>query len=366
MLPCPLTRRLRRLLIGATLLFSGPAMADTAQTLADRLLTQTRSPAVGVALFAGGTTDIAVAGERARGSGVPVEIGDPWHLGSNGKALTALLVARLTELGRIGRDDTLGETLGPVLPDLHPGYATVTYDQLLAHRAGIRANPGLRELFRYSGARDTPTRDRREIIARLLAKPPASAPGETFRYSNAGYMTAGLMLETATGQSWRDLMQAHVFAPMGLDSAGFGAPGSDGAFDAPRGHKSGVMALFRVRPVPPGPSADNIEAMGPAGRIHLSLADHMAVLRAHLTRDTEVLSAQGWNRLHIPGPGADYVGGWLIRDGVHLHNGSNTMWFNTAAMDLETGRAIILAFNAATPKVQKLSQDSAMGWLGAQ
>jgi len=345
---------------------TGPVHAQTAGSLAESLLAETGSPGVGVALYDGQVTDIAVAGERAKGSGVAVAPDDKWHMGSNGKALTALLIARLTEQGRIGRDDTLGATLGPVLPELHTGYADVTYDQLLAHRAGIRANPGLRDLLAYAGDRTDPALDRREIVAKLLRQPPRSAPGTQFLYSNAGYMTAGVMLEDATGRTWRALMQDEVFTPMGLGSAGFGAPGTPEAVDQPRGHKRGLMGLLPLRPVPPGPGADNIAALGPAGTMHMSLDDHMRVLRAHLARNTDVLSSDGWNRLHVPAPGVDYVGGWLIHAGIHLHNGSNTMWFNTAAMDLNSGRAIIIAFNAATPKVRALSQETALRWLDAQ
>ena len=53
-----------------------------------------------------------------------------------------------------------------------------------------------------------------------------------------------------------------------------------------------------LRAVPPGPRADNIPALGPAGRVHLSAGDMLTYLRAHLVGDPGYLSAESWARLH--------------------------------------------------------------------
>jgi len=41
----------------------------------------------------------AAHGERKKGSGVPIELGDRWHLGSITKSITATMIARLIESG---------------------------------------------------------------------------------------------------------------------------------------------------------------------------------------------------------------------------------------------------------------------------
>ena len=48
-----------------------------------------------VTVSADGIEDRAVTGVRAKGSEAAIELDDPWHLGSNGKAMTAVLAAVL-------------------------------------------------------------------------------------------------------------------------------------------------------------------------------------------------------------------------------------------------------------------------------
>jgi CubicO group peptidase (beta-lactamase class C family) len=51
----------------------------------------------------------AADGERKRGSGVPIELGDRWHLGSITKSITTTMIARLVESGQMKWTDTVGE-----------------------------------------------------------------------------------------------------------------------------------------------------------------------------------------------------------------------------------------------------------------
>ena len=53
----------------------------------------------------------AADGERKKGSGVPLEIGDRWHLGGITKSITATMIARLIESGQMKWTDTVGEML---------------------------------------------------------------------------------------------------------------------------------------------------------------------------------------------------------------------------------------------------------------
>ncbi len=51
----------------------------------------------------------AADGERKKGSGVPLEISDRWHLGGITKSITATMIARLVESGQMHWSDTIGE-----------------------------------------------------------------------------------------------------------------------------------------------------------------------------------------------------------------------------------------------------------------
>lgn len=50
--------------------------------------------------------------------------------------------------------------------------------------------------------------------------PFSSSPG----YSNVGYALLGLVLESATGESFDDLVRKHILDPMGLNSTSFSGP----------------------------------------------------------------------------------------------------------------------------------------------
>jgi D-alanyl-D-alanine carboxypeptidase len=96
----------------------------------------------------------------------------------------------------------------------------------------------------------------------------------------------------------------------------------------------------------PGPKADNIPALGPAGRVHIDLADMMRFLAAQAARDTAFLSRESWLLLHGPAGGGDYAMGWRVSERGHLaHNGSNTMWFARMQIDPATGNAVFLVVN---------------------
>ena len=88
-------------------------------------------------------------------------------------------------------------------------------------------------------------------------------PAAAHVYSNFNYVVAAHMLERRYDDSWEGLITARVFAPIGMETAGFGAPNTSQGVDAPWGHDP--------EPVPFGPLADNPPALGPAGTVHASL-----------------------------------------------------------------------------------------------
>ena len=59
-----------------------------------------------------------VVGTRKRGTEIAATLNDQWHLGSDTKAMTATLVAKLVEKGRLKWESTVAE----VFPDLAAGF----------------------------------------------------------------------------------------------------------------------------------------------------------------------------------------------------------------------------------------------------
>src|SRR5690348_5098127 len=151
---------------------------------------------------------IGVAGVRTRGKADKIAIGDRFHLGSDTKAMTAMLCGILVDEGKLRWGQTLGETFPELKKTMNPQYQAVTLEQLLTHRGGapgeLEKDPLWLRLWQYTG---TPTGARRLLLEGVTAKPPEAAPGTTFIYSNAGVSIAGHMAEKVTGKSWEDLMR---------------------------------------------------------------------------------------------------------------------------------------------------------------
>lgn len=276
----------------------------------------------------------AVAGMRRAGATDDVAEDDPWHIGSLTKSFTATLAARLVEAGAIGWDSTAGAVLGAAYPEMHAAWRDMPLEAFLRHGSGMSANLGRLATIRLGQG------PRTQYVASVLGDAPEGARGG-FLYSNAGYVVAGAMLEQAGGAPWEALVAREVFEPLGLTSAGFGPP--EGA--APQGHRTALIGGLRA--VPPGPRADNIPALGPAGRVHLSGGDMLRYLRAHLVADPDFLAPESWARLHAAeGPG-DYAMGWVDVDGTLRHSGSNTMWYAQMRLYPQDGVAVFVAVNSA-------------------
>jgi CubicO group peptidase (beta-lactamase class C family) len=312
-----------------------------------------RVPGMAAAIVRNGeTVALGVAGVRTRGKGDRIAVGDRFHLGSDTKAMTAMLCGILVDEGKLKWSQTLGDTFPELKKSMHPQYQAVTLEQLLTQRSGAPGDLTKDELWgKLYQHRGTPTSARRLLLQGVTAKPPEAAPGEKYIYSNAGYSIAGHMAEKVAGKSWEDLMREKIFRPLGMTTAGFGAPGTPAKNDQPRGHKADGS------PVEPGPTADNPVAIGPAGTVHCSIEDWSRFAAANLpSAKTKLVKPATLAKLHTPAPGEPkYAMGWLILDGqpwaggpALTHSGSNTMWMAVVSLAPAKDFAVLVACNQAS------------------
>ncbi len=302
----------------------------------DQMRADTHMPAVAAAWADnGGVATVLASGVRSVDANIVVTPADRWHLGSISKSMTATLVARMIEKGGIGWDTTVGEVLGKTVPDMNPAYRTANLRHLLSHHAGLPADAGmslLSTLPREDGP--DPRNDRLHYVAAALAEAPVAGLGEKMVYSNSGFVTAGAMLEAVFGQPWETLIAAHLFQPLAITSAGFGAPGTPGKLDQPLGHGVDRPDHLVAVEIGAGKSSDNPVALGPAGRVHMSLSDVVLYLNAHMSQPESFLRAGSWKMLHTPPFTGRYAMGWMVGgDGQLWHNGSNTVWYAEVAVD---------------------------------
>ncbi len=305
-----------------------PASAADLAPLLEPLRAEHGVPALGAAVARDGELLAvgAVGLDRADGE-TPAGIDERWHIGSNTKAMTATLIARLVQRGELSWDDTVGETLAVLEP--HPDWSAVTLDQLLSHTAGMPVNPSTLWMVRLLVTAESPPEARRTMLEVVLADPPVNQPGTTFLYSNLGIATAAAMAEAVTGSSYAELMQREVFEPLGVADWGFGPPPPP----SPLGH---VGKPGNFTPVEPVPIADNPWAIGPAGTLHFTFASWARFVGAHVDgargERGDYLSPELWAELHRPRLD-DYALGWGSLEvdwlGEHAltHSGSNSMWY---------------------------------------
>ena len=331
-----------------------PPTKDVSALLAP-IIQKHNVPGIAAAVVRNGeTVALGVAGVRTRGKGDKIAAADRFHIGSDTKALTAMLCGILVDEGKLKWSQTLGETFPEFKKSMHPQYEAVTLEQLLTNRGGAPGDLTKDELWgKLWQHRGTPTSARRLLLQGVTSKPPKATPGEKYIYSNAGFSIAGHMAEKVAGKSWEDLTREKIFRPLGMTTAGFGPPGTPTKNDQPRGHKADGS------PVEPGPAADNPVAIGPAGIIHCSIEDWSRFVAAHLpSAKTKLVKPETLEKLHTPAPGEPkYAMGWIIADGqpwaggpALTHSGSNTMWMAVVWLAPAKDFAVLVACNQANDR----------------
>lgn len=275
-----------------------------------------------------GIAGLMLLGRTRLADGRPLSPTDRWHIGSNTKAMTAALYARLVEQGRCRWDASVADLFPTIAAD--KTWSGITVRQLMGHSAGL-TDAAIDTAWLIARHQDTrPVREQRAEFARaVLAAPPGGMPGR-YAYGNAGYLLLGAAIEIAMGRDWESVMASELFAPLAMISAGFGAPPVEG----PWGHAEGPAGPV---PVDPAAIADNPAVLGPAGRIHLALADYARFLSMYLGGGRPLLRPSTLATLLTPPEGSGYAGGWSIgkpgpRGPLLTHEGSNTFWHAIAVV----------------------------------
>ncbi|MBI3850196.1 MAG: beta-lactamase family protein [Verrucomicrobia bacterium] len=340
-----------------------PLVGDEAVTSALKPIRQRFGvPAMAAAVVTSeGIQFVGAVGIRKRDTDIPVTLTDQWHLGSDTKAMTATLIARLVERGQLKWSATLAEVFPDLAPQMHPDFKTVTLLHLLSHRAGLPANL---DLAQYPG--DDVVALRSRAVREELAKKPRHAPGSVCEYSNLGYIIAGAVVAKTTGQSWERAVSTELFEPLQMKAVGFGGTGTRGQIDQPWPHHGDG------KPMPEnGPAVDNPPVMGPAGRVHCTIQDWAKFIQDQLRGDRgdqALLKPETYQKLHTPPFGGDYALGWIVVQRewgggtVFNHAGDNGMNFANVWIAPQRDFAILVCVNQGGDTAFKAT-DEAVGAL---
>jgi len=333
--------------------------------LLDEVRERSSVPGVAAAVIDGsGVLAIGASGQRRADESTPLEVNDLFHLGSDTKAMTALLVARLVEDGVLRWDMTMAEAFGDHASAMHPDFRDVTLTQLLRHRAGVV--PEVTDFPAGLLGRLEPldlAQRRRAVALEALALKPRFTPGSKFEYTNFGYVIVGAVIEQATGKSWEDELTARVFEPLRMESCGFGPTAVGDDRSQPWGHADQGEAFVPVE-------LDNPPFLGPAGTVHCSLPDWGKFAAVFFDGATFV-SADSIDRLTSPVPkedgrGGGYALGWAVPEPeafgipVLTHDGSNTFNYASIIVMPSLGAAVFVAINAGGERAQTAAVAAAL------
>lgn len=335
------------------------ARAQSPQAIIENYLEPIREthnlPAIASAVIVDGKLwGVGAVGTRKAGETIPVTVEDKFHLGSDTKSMTATLIALLVKDGKLQWETTLGDVFPEVFKEksVKPIWKDVTLLQLLSHRSGLSGAswPHGKTFAQMHALPGTPREQRVAYVKMMLQADAINKPGAKYVYSNAGYALAGAMAEKVTNTPYEELMQARLFAPLGIKSAGFGAMGTKGKTDQPWQHRREDK---KTLPIEPSPTADNPPVIAPAGTVHMSMGDWAKYILAHLGDNGKgaLLSPAILKTLHTPHFGDDYALGWSATEcpwgggRVFTHAGSNNQNFAVVWMTPKKNFAVLVATN---------------------
>ncbi|TWI03560.1 CubicO group peptidase (beta-lactamase class C family) [Luteimonas cucumeris] len=220
---------------------------------------------------------LRTAGELAVGSGNEITPETLFKIASNSKAMTAALLARLVDAGKLKWDD-------PVIKHL-PGFRMydpwvtreIQVRDLLIHNSGMGAGAGDLMLWPSPNAF---TRD--DVIAGLAHLKPVYSFRSRYAYDNTLYIVAGEVAAAVGGAPYEELVRREIFEPLALTRCQVGEWRRDevGNVAQPHSQRDG-------RNVVAGGDGDVIEAipMAAAGGIRCSLNDMLTWAKMWLTPD---------------------------------------------------------------------------------
>ncbi|GLI96406.1 hypothetical protein Sbs19_02240 [Sphingobium sp. BS19] len=272
------------------------AWADPVETLVAQEMARSNTAGVAVAVVdRGRIARVQGFGKANIEHGVPVHADTLFKVAATGMQFTAAAVMLLVEDGKIELD-------APVLrylPKAPAKWGKVTIRQLLDHTSGLPATPNGDFRTDYTNA---------ELLAIIAAEDLNFPAGAHWRFSYAGYIVLGFVIEEVTGEHWSSFMAHRIFTPLGMNGARkidemAIIPNRAAGYEL---RESGMRNAEWVSPTA-NSTAD--------GSLYLSALDY--AVWAQAVSERRLLSPQSWDILARQarlGDGATcaYVPGWSV------------------------------------------------------
>lgn len=289
----------------ATLAATTPAKASAQSSLAAFLYAQLQGTGFGgtILVSAGSTVERHAFGLAERAFEAPCAADTAYRIASITKLMTAAIVMRLHEAGRISLD----EPIAAYLPNYHgEGASRVKLRHLLNHTSGIEnfdkgltsyADAAVKGVPAYQ-APHTPG----ELMDRFASGPLQNEPGTAFDYNNADYVILGQIIETVAGVPYEQALKTHVLEPLGMVRTGMAVQTAVTPRLAPTYYKDGDLPLANDLPT----YGQNWYA---AGGLYSTVDDLLAFSRGLYSG--RLVSAASLEQLLTPGLDEYGFGQWV-------------------------------------------------------
>jgi CubicO group peptidase (beta-lactamase class C family) len=277
-----------------------------------------------------------------------------FRLGSMNKMFTSVAIAQLVQQGKLKYSDTLLHLL-PDYPNKEVA-AKITVDNLLTHTSGLGDFFGPE----FDKKKDS-IHELKDYLPLYATKALQFEPGKGWAYSNAGFLTLGLIIERISGQSYYDYVQKHIYDVAGMKNSGSPMPTEKIAtfstgytHNGPEGEEDGPLhPNFATLPWRASSAGGGNSTVGDLLKFHQALQGNK-LLNAELTRTVTT------GKVHPPGfpPNAKYAYGFgdFIIDGHHVigHTGGAPGMNGALDMHWDTGYTVVVLSNLDPPEAARM------------
>lgn len=298
-----------------------------------------RLPGVALAVVRdGAVSTMRTYGTANLESDVPVTKDTVFELGSITKQFTAVAILMLVEDGKVKLD----ETIATYLPQVPQPWRGITVRHLLTHSSGIQeylSVPGLPDEAHGATNRDQMAQ---LFFQRLKLE---FGPGETWAYSNSGYLLLGNIIEKASGKSYWEFLSERIFSPLGMHAT----------------RSSDPRAIIRNRAAGYGWHDGRFENRGALSESAFSAGAISSTIRDMARWDAALHNGklltrrsydQMWTALKVsrsPTPPFSYGFGWVIEQQcgtrVVLHSGGTPGFSSAFHRYMDRGVSVIVLTN---------------------
>jgi CubicO group peptidase (beta-lactamase class C family) len=216
--------------------------------------------------------------------GDPVDV--QYKIGSITKTMTAVLVLQLVDEGQLRLDEPVSSVLGDI------GYGDRTIRSLLAHNAGLQAEPRGPWWERSEGGSFD------DLTAANDGSGGVFPVGRQFHYSNLAYALLGEVVAQLRNETWWESVESRILGPLGMRRTSYHAQGV---------HAQGYSVHPYANTLTAEPHPDT-GAMAPAGQLWSTVTDLATYAAFLLEGGRGVLSRERLDEAMTPQSGAPESG----------------------------------------------------------